>query len=70
MGTGNEQYVQHVVSFSGGLGSFFAAKRVIDQHGTDNTTLLFTDTMTEDEDLYRFLDDTSTYLIGGCGCFV
>ncbi len=52
---------EHVVSFSGGLGSFMAAKRVIDKHGVDATTLLFTDTLTEDEDLYRFLNDTENF---------
>ena len=43
------------VFLSGGLGSFSAADIVIGQG--DQTTLLFTDTMMEDEDLYRFLRD-------------
>jgi 3'-phosphoadenosine 5'-phosphosulfate sulfotransferase (PAPS reductase)/FAD synthetase len=34
------------------------AKRVIEKYGKENVTLLFTDTLIEDEDLYRFLDDT------------
>lgn len=45
--------------FSGGIGSWAAAKRVAAQHGTADLTLLFTDTLIEDEDLYRFLDDAS-----------
>lgn len=49
--------LKHVVQFSGGLCSFWAAHRVIAQHGKDNVTLLFADTGMEDEDLYRFLDD-------------
>jgi hypothetical protein len=32
---------------------------VAEQHGTDDLTLLFTDTMTEDADLYRFLDEAA-----------
>jgi hypothetical protein len=51
--------VKHVVMFSGGIGSWAAAKRVAAEHGTAELTLLFTDTLIEDEDLYRFLDDAS-----------
>jgi len=46
-----------VISLSGGIGSWLAARRWIERHGTDNTVLLFADTLIEDEDLYRFLDD-------------
>lgn len=48
-----------VVMFSGGIGSWAAAKRVADKHGTDGLMLLFTDTLVEDPDLYRFLDDAA-----------
>lgn len=44
-----------VVMFSGGVGSWAAAKRVAERHGTDSLYLLFTDTLIEDADLYRFL---------------
>jgi hypothetical protein len=44
-----------VVQFSGGVGSWAAAKRVAAEHGTDGLILLFADTLIEDEDLYRFL---------------
>lgn len=54
MGT---ETVRHVVMFSGGVGSWAAARRVIDRHGTAGVTLLFADTLIEDEDLYRFLED-------------
>ncbi len=54
--------MRHVVQFSGGLCSFWAAHRVIAQHGKDNVTLLFADTMMEDEDLYRFNKDAETVL--------
>lgn len=48
---------RHVVMFSGGAGSWAAAKRVADRHGTTGLALLFTDTLIEDEDLYRFLEE-------------
>ena len=41
--------------FSGGAASWATAKRVAQQYGTDELTLLFADTNTEDADLYRFL---------------
>jgi 3'-phosphoadenosine 5'-phosphosulfate sulfotransferase (PAPS reductase)/FAD synthetase len=53
---------KHVVSFSGGVCSFWAAARVIEKHGAANTTLLFADTLIEDEDLYRFNREASAYL--------
>lgn len=53
---------EHVVSFSGGLCSFWAAYRVIQQYGVDHVTLLFADTMMEDEDLYRFNREASELL--------
>ena len=51
----------HIVFFSGGIGSFFTAKRVIEKHGKENVVLLFTDTKIEDDDLYRFMDDAAQY---------
>lgn len=53
---------KHIVQYSGGVGSFFAAKRVVEKFGKDNVTLLFADTKMEDPDLYRFLEDTSKCL--------
>jgi hypothetical protein len=50
--------VKHIVSYSGGIGSWMTAKRVIEQHGKENVILVFTDTKIEDEDLYRFIDET------------
>lgn len=49
----------HVVQYSGGIGSWAAAGRVIAAHGTGNLVLLFADTLIEDEDLYRFLDESA-----------
>lgn len=56
--------MKHVVMYSGGIGSWMAAKRVVEAHGKENVILLFTDTLIEDEDLYRFLRETSEDL--GC----
>lgn len=51
------EQLKRIVMFSGGAASWAAARRVADQHGAGGLTLLFTDTRTEDEDLYRFLDE-------------
>lgn len=51
--------ITNVVLFSGGIGSYAAAKRVAQQHGTDGLVLLFTDTLIEDADLYRFIDEVA-----------
>lgn len=64
--------VKRVVMFSGGIGSWATAKRVAEEHGTDNLTLLFADVkggnpdphVGEDEDTYRFIQDAAAN-IGG-----
>jgi hypothetical protein len=56
--------MKHVVMFSGGAGSCEAGKRVAEKYGTDDLTLLFTDTLIEDPDLYRFLTEAAMY-VGG-----
>jgi hypothetical protein len=48
--------------FSGGVGSYCAAKRVVEKQGSENVTLLFADTKIEDEDLYRFLHESASKL--------
>ncbi|WP_129692333.1 hypothetical protein [Gottfriedia acidiceleris] len=53
--------MKHIVFFSGGIGSFFTAKRVIEKQGKENVILLFTDTLIEDKDLYRFMDDADKH---------
>jgi len=45
--------------FSGGVGSWAAAKRVAERFGTADMVLLFTDTLIEDADLYRFLGEAA-----------
>jgi 3'-phosphoadenosine 5'-phosphosulfate sulfotransferase (PAPS reductase)/FAD synthetase len=54
--------MKHVVMYSGGKASFLAAHRVKETYPGEDIQLLFTDTKTEDEDLYRFLEETATAL--------
>lgn len=49
---------QRIVMYSGGILSWAAAMRTVERHGRDEVRLLFTDTNMEDEDLYRFLEDS------------
>jgi 3'-phosphoadenosine 5'-phosphosulfate sulfotransferase (PAPS reductase)/FAD synthetase len=53
-----------VVMFSGGIGSWAAAKRVAARRSEsgeapEGLVLVFADTLIEDEDLYRFLDEAA-----------
>lgn len=48
---------KHVVQYSGGIGSWAAAMRVAQRHGTENLVLLFADVKDEHPDLYRFLHE-------------
>lgn len=50
---------KHVVMFSGGAASWYAGKIVANRYGVENTLLLFADTLMEDEDLYRFLEEAA-----------
>jgi len=45
--------------FSGGKGSWAAAKRAVDRYGVEDVVLLFADTTVEDADTYRFLKDAA-----------
>ena len=64
--------MKYVVMFSGGIGSWATARRLVDEHGPENVTCLFSDVkgnnpdphVGEDEDTYRFIDDAITQL--GC----
>jgi len=59
--------MKRVVMFSGGIGSWGAAKRVAEAYGTDDLFLVFTDVkgnsdnphIGEDEDTYRFIKDAA-----------
>lgn len=52
----------HVVMFSGGIASWAAAERTVARHGAAGTVLLFCDTLIEDADLYRFLDEAAAHV--------
>lgn len=52
----------HIIMFSGGASSAYIAKWVVDKYGVENSALFFTDTMWEDEDNYRFMEDVSEYI--------
>ncbi len=49
--------MEHIVSLSGGSASAVTAERVMDKYGKNVVTLWFADTLWEDQDLYRFLED-------------
>jgi hypothetical protein len=63
-GDGEVWEMKHIVSFSGGMGSFAEAVACVQKFGRENVTLLFADTNIEDEDLHRFKNDTVSLL--GC----
>lgn len=52
---------KHIVFYSGGLGSFLAGYYVAKYNPSLHIKFLFTDTLIEDEDLYRFLDEVVAY---------
>lgn len=52
----------HVIFFSGGIASFEVAHYVKTKYPNDNILLYFTDTLWEDEDLYRFIYEASDKL--------
>ncbi len=49
--------MKHIISLSGGIGSYFTLKRVLEKVDKKEIELVFCDTKFEDEDLYRFLKD-------------
>ncbi len=51
----------YIVNVSGGLTSFEALRRTLERYGKERTRAIFADTLIEDEDLYRFLDDQERY---------
>lgn len=50
--------------FSGGVGSWATAMRIAECYGTDDLVLLFADTLIEDDDLYRFLVESTGPVAG------
>ena len=53
---------KYIVSFSTGASSAVAAKRALDRYGKENVEIVFSDTLIEDDDNYRFLDDMEKFL--------
>lgn len=53
--------MKHVINFSGGICSFWAAHRVVSKHGPEDVVLLFADTKRESKELHRFNADVSKY---------
>ncbi len=54
----------HVVMYSAGGGSWKTATRIAERHGTANLLLLFTDTLYESADTYRFLILSAAQIYG------
>jgi hypothetical protein len=49
--------MRHVVSFSTGLSSALTVERVLGRYGRQDTTVVFMDTLIEDPDNYRFMEE-------------
>lgn len=49
--------MKHIISISGGIGSYFTLKRVLEKQNKEDVIAVFCDTLAEDGDLYRFLDE-------------
>ena len=54
--------MRHIIQFSGGWCSFWAAKRIVDRFGKWATVLLAADTRWEAPDLYTFVEAASEHL--------
>lgn len=52
----------HVAMFSGGAASAYVAYKMVQTHGKENCVLFFTNTLWEDEDNYRFMDEIAEYI--------
>ena len=55
--------MNHVVSYSGGVGSWASAKRVVDTYGADTVTCLTANTLSEHDDWLPFVE-TSVEALG------
>ena len=56
---GVSDLIHYVVNFSGGVGSWAAARLIRTEEPDAQMTLLFADTLIEDKDTYRFLQDAA-----------
>ncbi|MFD2670970.1 hypothetical protein [Marinicrinis sediminis] len=57
-----DKKVVHVAMFSGGAGSAYVAYHMVQTYGKDNCILFFTNTLWEDEDNYRFMEEVSNHI--------
>lgn len=57
-----EKKVVHVAMFSGGAGSAYVAYHMVQTYGKENCILFFTNTLWEDEDNYRFMEEVSSHI--------
>ena len=53
--------MKYISSLSGGVASAVAHHRAIERYGKENVIAWFSDTLYEDDDLYRFLEDLEKY---------
>lgn len=53
--------MKYISSISGGIASAVAHNRAIERYGKENVMAWFADTLWEDEDLYRFLNDLEKF---------
>lgn len=52
----------HVAMFSGGASSAYVAYQMVQTHGKENSILFFTNTLWEDEDNHRFMNEVADYI--------
>ncbi|MCA0972254.1 hypothetical protein LCM20_16720 [Halobacillus litoralis] len=52
----------HIAMFSGGASSAYVAYKMVQTYGRENSMLFFTNTLWEDEDNYRFMEEVSEYI--------
>jgi hypothetical protein len=49
----------YISSYSGGAASWYTSELLAERYGKENVINLFADTLIEDEDTYRFIDETT-----------
>lgn len=60
--TENVRKPVHVAMFSGGAGSAYVAYQMVQAYGKENCKLFFTNTLWEDDDNYRFMEEIAEYI--------
>lgn len=51
--------MKHISSYSGGGASWYTSELLAERYGKENVINLFSDTLIEDEDTYRFINETT-----------